>query len=45
MMQCVDNDITRLDDVLKLNVLDFLTYLQYAKQKGEIDIFNASLKK
>lgn len=44
-MQCADYDITKLEKVLNTNVLDFLTYLQFAKQKGEIEIFEASLNK
>ena len=45
LMQCADNDITKLDKILEINVIEFLTYLQYAKQKGELDIFYASLGK
>ena len=44
MMQCVNHDPLKLGDLGKLNVMEFLTYLQYAKQKGEIEIFEASLK-
>lgn len=43
-MQAAQYDLSNFDKVLDTNVLDFLTYLQFAKQKGEIEIFEASIK-
>jgi len=39
MMQTCDYDLFKLDALLKMNIIDWLTYLQFIKQKGEIELF------
>lgn len=39
-----DYDLTKIEKVCESNVLDFLTHIQFMKQKGEIEIFVESLK-
>lgn len=43
-MQVINHDITKLEALGKINVISFLTHLQYMKQKNEIEQFEASIR-
>jgi hypothetical protein len=39
MMQVCGDDCFKMDTLGNWGVIDFLTYLKYMKQKGEIELF------
>lgn len=45
MMQVVDHDLLRFQELLKVNCLDFLQHLQYMQHKGEIELFERETKR